>query len=122
MKLTNYVTRDFGGDYYSNGWCKLFKRNKRDITKEITIDGTTFILKEAFGYNKALVYVDKNDQLHEILVSYTTIVVEKTSEKIEIGGWYSRTTAQHINTYLYPITRKGYCKKDLEKEPTIYFE
>ena len=117
-------------DYY--GGCN-FKRNKRDIVKEFkhieyyglenepTLVGVDydFILKEAYGYNKALVYTEKENPEHEILVSYNTIVAERIENEIKINGWYSRTTAEHINAYLGRYTGKTYCKKDLEKEPVI---
>lgn len=115
-----------GTEIYNQYGGYIFRRNKGDIEKIINVfyNGclTPFILKDAYGYNKALIYTEKENPEHEILVSYNTIVAERIENEIKINGWYSRTTAQHINTYLYPITRKGYCKKDLEKEPTIYFE
>lgn len=103
----------------------VFKRNKRDIKKEYLHQDLyehknyNFILKDAYGYNKALVYIEKENPEHEILVSYNTIVAERIDNEIKINGWYSRTTAEHINTYLGKYTGRTYCKKDLEKEPVI---
>lgn len=112
-----------GGTTTCTGYMDVFKRNKRDIEKIINVfyNGclTPFILKDAYGYNKALVYTEKENPEHEILVSYNTIVAERIDNEIKINGWYSRTTAEHINTYLGRFTGRTYCKKDLEKEPVI---
>lgn len=103
-------------DYY--GGCN-FKRNKRDIEKIINVfyNGclTPFILKDAYGYNKALVYQDMNDATHRILVSYNTIVLEQKGNLVKINGWYSRTTSEHIKTYMNVYCRRnGFSKKDIE--------
>jgi hypothetical protein len=99
-------------DYY--GGCN-FKRNKRDIETAFFKDNYTFTLLDAYGYNKALVYQDMNDATHRILVSYNTIVLEQKGNLVKINGWYSRTTSEHIKTYMNVYCRRtGFSKKDIE--------
>lgn len=60
-------------------------------------------------YGKAKMIEDKNKIL---LKSYNTIVAEYNTktEKMTVNGWYSRTTARHINAFLahfgYPTATK----------------
>ena len=97
-----------------------FKRNKRDIVKTLLHEGRTYELKEAFGYNRALIYKDIDEPTHELLVSYNTIVAEKIDGVIDLYGWYSRTTAKHINTYLEQYGLRGLCKKELENTTGVF--
>lgn len=102
------------------GGCEIgyggFKRNKRDIIKDFKHEGIEYNLVDNYNgfYNKALVYIDKNDFKHEILISYNTIVAEKIDNKIYLYGYYSQTTAKHINTFLEQHGLKGMCKRDIE--------
>lgn len=93
-----------------------FKRNKRDITKEFEKDGTNYILVKNFEchYNKALIYQDNNNSNHYILISYNTIVAELKDNKYIIYGYYSPTTAKHINTFLRYFGFKTLSKKEIE--------
>ena len=123
MKYIKELRVNCGGTTTCTGYMEVFKRNKRDIEKTINVfyNGclTPFILKRAYGYNKALEYVELNNPEHEILVSYNTIVLERVNDIIKVNGWYSKTTAGHINEYIAKWTGKTYCKKELEKEPEI---
>lgn len=93
-----------------------FKRNKRDIVKEFEKDGTNYILVKNFQehYNKALIYQDNNNSSHYILISYNTIVAELKGNKYIIHGYYSLTTARHIDTFLRYFGIKSLSKKEIE--------
>ena len=53
------------------------------------------------------------------LKSYSTIVAVKEENKIKVKGWYSKTTAIHINEFLLQNGAKSLTKKEMELEPTI---
>lgn len=53
------------------------------------------------------------------LKSYNTIVAVKEGNKIKVKGWYSKTTAIHINEFLLQNGAKSLTKKEMELEPTI---
>ena len=53
------------------------------------------------------------------LKSYSTIVAVKEENKIKVKGWYSKTTAIHINEFLRQNGAKSLTKKEMELEPTI---
>ena len=53
------------------------------------------------------------------LQSYSTIVAVKENNTIKVRGWYSRTTAIHINEFLQQNGAKSLSKKEMEQEPTI---
>ena len=53
------------------------------------------------------------------LKSYSTIVAVKENNTIKVKGWYSRTTAIHINEFLKQNGAKSLSKKEMEQEPTI---
>jgi hypothetical protein len=71
-------------------------------------------------YGKARVYRD--DKGHLFLESYSTIVAEITDgiatedgrKRAKVYGWYSRTTARHINDFLYQHGFKTMNKKEME--------
>ena len=71
-------------------------------------------------YKKANVYRD--DKGHLLLMSYSTIVAEITdgmatedgNPSVKVNGWYSSTTARHINDFLYQHGFKAMCKKEME--------
>ena len=72
-------------------------------------------------YGKAKVYRD--DAGHLLLMSYSTIVAEITDEiatedgqsKVKVNGWYSSTTARHINDFLYQHGFGTMSKKEMEE-------
>ena len=94
-----------------------FKRNKRDIIKEFENDGNNYILTKNFNgyYNKALMYQNENNTKNYVLVSYNTIVAEINGGKFIIYGYYSPTTARHINEFLDYFSIKGMSKKEIEQ-------
>ena len=53
------------------------------------------------------------------LESYSTIVAVKENNTIKVRGYYSRTTAIHINEFLLQNGGKKLNKKEMELEPTI---
>ena len=53
------------------------------------------------------------------LKSYGTIVAVKEENKIKVKGWYSKTTAIHINEFLLQNGGKKLNKKEMELEPII---
>ena len=71
-------------------------------------------------YGKAKVY--KDDKGHLILKSYGTevakitdgIATEDGQPKVEVYGWYSSTTARHINDFLYQHGFDTMSKKEME--------
>lgn len=101
-----------------------FKRNKKDIIKEFTNAGNNYILTKNFKehYNKALMYQNTNNINHYILISYNTIVAEINGDKFIIYGYYSPTTARHINSFLNYWSIKGMSKKEIEKNQGIWLK
>ena len=67
-------------------------------------------------YGKANVIVEGGQTK---LKSYSTIVAVKEDNKIKVKGWYSKTTAIHINEFLKQNGAKSLTKKEMELEPTI---
>lgn len=115
LKYTDY-SQNLGGEFNYSGYMKTYKRNKRNIKQYLKYDGKYFELYENISgyYNKALIYkeVDKNNY---ILLSYETVVAEYTEGKMLINGYYSRTTSNHINTFLHKFNYKSMSKKEIEK-------
>ena len=52
------------------------------------------------------------------LKSYSTIVAVKEENKIKVKGWYSKTTAIHINEFLRQSGASSLSTKEMELEPT----
>lgn len=67
-------------------------------------------------YGKANVIVEGGQTK---LKSYNTIVAVKEDNKIKVTGWYSKTTAIHINEFLLQNGAKSLTKKEMELEPII---
>jgi len=71
-------------------------------------------------YKKAKVYRDKHG--HILLQSYSTIVATITDgiatpdgePTVNVNGWYSRTTARHINDFLYQHGFDTMTKKEMD--------
>ncbi len=65
-------------------------------------------------YGKAQVTMDGNDGTHT-LVSYSTKVASYNpiTEKLVINGWYSMTTARHINAFLHKFGLPTMTKKQM---------
>ena len=53
------------------------------------------------------------------LKSYSTIVAVKQGSTIKVNGYYSKTTAIHINEFLKQNGAKSLTKKEMELEPII---
>ncbi len=53
------------------------------------------------------------------LKSYSTIVAVKENNTIKVRGYYSKTTAIHINEFLKQNGASSLSKKEMELEPTI---
>ena len=67
-------------------------------------------------YGKANVIVEGGQTK---LKSYSTIVAVKEGNKVKVNGYYSKTTAIHINEFLLQNGGKKLNKKEMELEPTI---
>ena len=67
-------------------------------------------------YGKANVIVEDGQTK---LKSYSTIVAVKENNTIKVKGWYSKTTAIHINEFLRQNGASSLSKKEMELEPTI---
>ena len=67
-------------------------------------------------YGKANVIVEGGQTK---LKSYSTIVAVKEGNKVKVKGWYSKTTAIHINEFLRQSGANSLSKKEMELEPTI---
>ena len=67
-------------------------------------------------YKKAKVVVEGNETK---LQSYNTIVAVKSNNKIKVNGYYSKTTAIHINEFLQQNGAKPMNKKQMELEPIV---
>ena len=67
-------------------------------------------------YGKANVIVEGGQTK---LKSYSTIVAVKENNTIKVKGWYSKTTAIHINEFLRQNGASSLSKKEMEQEPTI---
>lgn len=70
-------------------------------------------------YNKAKVF--RNSKGSILLMSYSTIVAEIVDEivegerKVKVFGWYSNTTARHINEFLQQNGFDKMSKKEMEE-------
>ena len=53
------------------------------------------------------------------LKSYSTIVAVKENNTIKVKGWYSKTTAIHINDFLQQNGVSKLNKKQMEEQPLI---
>ena len=67
-------------------------------------------------YGKANVIVEGGQTK---LKSYNTIVAVKEGNKVKVKGWYSKTTAIHINEFLRQNGASSLSKKEMEQEPII---
>lgn len=84
------------------------------------LEPTHYDSRKSF-YKKAAVFRD--DKGHLLLKSYNTIVAEITDAmmseynipKVIVHGWYSATTARHINEFLAQNGFFPMSKKEMEK-------
>lgn len=118
-KVYNYYYDDMGGYFFGYG---NYKRNKRDIRNYIEYKNKVYKLIENINgfYNKALIYENIEDEKEQFLLSYNTIVSIKKDNQIEIFGYYSKTTANHINYFINKYGLKSLCKKEIENTNILY--
>lgn len=103
-------------NYNNNMYVENFgyRRNKRDIEEIIKYNNKEYKFDKILpnSNNKALLYRNNNIVL---LVSYNTVVAQVIeNNNITCFGYYSSTTARHINEFfgMYNISSKS--KKELE--------
>lgn len=118
IKDINFVDYQFdslGGQWIYTPYMDYYKRNKRDVKKYIKFNGRYFELFEILPgyYNKAIIYKEIEKENY-FLLSYETIVAEYKDEKMILYGYYSQTTAKHINTFLHINGYKSMSKKEIE--------
>ena len=120
-KICVYGWDNLGG--YFGGYGE-FKRNKRDIVEKIKYNGSIYKLIENIDgfYNKALIYQNMEYNNEYFLLSYETVVAEYNGEYIELFGYYSQTTAKHINYFLQKFGFAAMCKKEIENTSKLYFK
>ena len=72
----------------------------------------TPLSKKSF-YGKCKVEVEGNTKS---LRSYNTIVAtyDIETDKVTVNGWYSATTARHINAFLSHLDKPTMCKKEMD--------
>lgn len=72
------------------------------------------------SYNGKAQLIDDNENIVE-LQSYSTIVAVLNREKqtIKVNGYYSPTTARHINEFLLQNGFNSLTKKEMEAKPTL---
>lgn len=89
--------------------------NKCDIKNEINFNGKIYQFEKSLDgtYNKANIYRNDNTL---ILLSYDTVVAQAIEHiSITAYGWYSATTARHINKFFKEFgIYKNMNKKELE--------
>jgi len=72
--------------------------------------------------NQKSFYKKANVETHKDVVkleSYNTIVAVKQGNKISVKGYFSKTTAIHINEFLMQSGAEKLSKKELDLCPTI---
>lgn len=102
MKTNKEILKDF----ISKTNTKDLKDNDFDYLQNIYDRRKDF-------YKKAKVYVLGE---FKILVSYETIVAGIYKNEFYVVGWYSQTTARHINEFLYQNGFEKMSKKEMESE------
>lgn len=73
--------------------------------------------RKSFG-NKAIL-TDELKPKTISLISYETVVAELKDNKIKVNGYYSPTTARHINEFLLQNGFNKLSKKEMEKQPVL---
>lgn len=121
-KIYRYSYDNLGGKIM-NQW-GAYKRNKRDIRELIEYDGNIYKQIENIDgfYNKAIIYQDIENSNNYFLLSYETIVAEYNGEHFNIFGYFSPTTARHLNYFFQKFGFKQLSKKEIEAKNKYYFE
>lgn len=78
---------------------------------------TIFDTRKSF-YNKAIL-TDELKTNTISLISYDTVVAELKGDTLKVNGYYSPTTARHINEFALQNGFDRMCKKELEQKLTI---
>lgn len=120
--IKKYGFDDMGGqiiDQYGK-----YKRNKKDINNKIEYDSEIYILIENITgfYNRALIYQNEKNNNKYILMSYDTIVAEYNGNYFDLFGYYSRTTAKHINYFLQKFGFDKLSKKEIENTKQLFYK
>lgn len=92
--------------------------NKSDISKYEIWRNEKYDLYDVptEHYNKTSIYFRRNGDYGDyILKSYETIVAEYYKGQLYVYGWYSMTTARHINTFLNMMGFDSMNKKQMEE-------
>ena len=118
-KIYNYNFDDMGGRIIDQ-W-GTYKRNKSDIVEKLKYNNEIYIFEKILEgtYNKAIVYQKQNEKDTKILMSYDTIVaIIVNGHHLNIFGYYSQTTARHINEFSSQNGFGTFSKKEIEKIAT----
>lgn len=96
-----------------------FMPTKKQIKDHIFNENNMKYFSEIFYKKAILISSDKKDIK---LKSYKTIVAEynNRTKKLKVNGWYSSTTARHINSFIaYLGGSIKLSKKEMGEKPTI---
>lgn len=118
-KIFDYNFDDMGGKIVDS-W-GTYRRNKRDIVKKLKYNNQLYLFDKILEntYNKAIVYKKENEEQTKILMSYDTIVATiVNNHHLTINGYYSQTTAKHINEFAAQNGFKTFSKKEIEEIAT----
>ena len=83
---------------------KMYGQNKEELKARFDTRNSFYKKAHTIEYNGAL-----------YLQSYGTIVAKIENGKATINGWYSQTTARHINEFLKQNGFKAMTKKEIEE-------
>lgn len=120
-KIYKYNFDNLGGEII-NQW-GTYKRNKRNIRESIEYNGNIYKQIENIDgfYNKAIIYQDIKNSNNYFLLSYETIVAEYNGKYFNIFGYYSATTARHLNYFFEKFGFKKLSKKEIETTKEYHF-
>lgn len=79
--------------------------------KEYNLEPIYDTRKSFYGKAKIVIYNNIID-----LISYNTVVARIEDGKIKVFGWFSQTTARHINEFLKQNGLKSMTKKEMEQQ------
>ena len=121
-KIYKYNYNNLGGEIINQ--YGTYKRNKRNIRELIEYNGNIYKKIENIDgfYNKAIIYQNIKNSNNYILLSYETIVSEYNGKYFDIFGYYSVTTARHLNYFFEKFGFKKLSKKEIETKSKYYFE
>ena len=82
---------------------KMYEQNKEELIARFDARNSFYKKAHTIEYNGAL-----------YLQSYDTIVAKIENGEAVVNGWYSQTTARHINEFLKQNGIKAMTKKEME--------